>query len=80
MRKVLEPVITMCCEDRESMFLIETKESSIMKRLDLLEGAIFLKNGKIGKTVFDEYEEKITNTDLFVKNKILAFTDKFDER
>lgn len=51
-----------------------------MKRLNLLEGAIFLKDGKIGRSIFDDYEEKITNIDYYSKTKILAFTDKFDER
>ena len=80
MRKVLEPVISMCCEDREAMFNIELTESGTMKRLNLLEGAIFLKDGKIGRSIFDDYEEKITNIDYYSKTKILAFTDQFDER
>jgi hypothetical protein len=41
MRKVLEPVISMCVEDRESMFEIEIKEADQMKRLELIEAAVF---------------------------------------
>ena len=55
MRKVLQPVIAMCIEDREVMFGIEQKEADTLKRLDLLEAAVFKKHGKIGRTIFDEF-------------------------
>jgi hypothetical protein len=35
------------------------KESDIAKRIDLLEAAVFKKNGKIGRNIFDEYSDKI---------------------
>jgi len=57
-RGCIEPIIAMSVEDREVMFAISRKDNDIVKRLELLEAAVFKKNKTIGRTIFDDYEEK----------------------
>lgn len=70
-RKVLNPVVAMCIEDRESMMALEQKEAENQKRLNLLDGAVFKENGEIGPTIFDEYDSRLSKIDFYVKNQTL---------
>ncbi len=79
MRRVMQPVIAMCIEDREVMFGIEQKESDTLKRLDLLEGAVFKKNGKIGRNIFDDYDDKLAHIDYYLKNETLRLDHRITE-
>jgi|LakMenEpi03Aug12_release.lakeMendotaPanAssembly.Ray.scaffolds.fasta_scaffold607599_1 hypothetical protein len=52
------------------------KESDIAKRIDLLEAAVFKKNGKIGRNIFDEYSDKIHELDVDLKTQAMKLNDK----
>ena len=69
----------MCIEDREVMFCIEQKETDSLKRLNLLEGAVFKKNGKIGRTIFDDYDDKLAHMDYYLKNEALRLEHRITE-
>jgi len=62
-RRVLNPVVAMCIEDRETMMALEQKEAENQKRLNLLDGAVFKKNNELGRTIFDNYDDRLSQID-----------------
>jgi len=62
-RRVLNPVVAMCIEDRETMMALEQKEAENQKRLNLLDGAVFKKNNELGRTIFDNYDDRLSKID-----------------
>ena len=43
--------------------------SAVLKRIDLLENAVYKKNNGIKKTIFDVYNDKISELETFLRTE-----------
>lgn len=76
MRDLLEPVIHKGKVDREMIFRLEKQDEGLLKRVDLLEEAVYAKEEETGKTLFDHMEEKLLEMQIHVKGSLKEIGDQ----
>ena len=60
MKNVISPVIDITSEDREVFFDLDQRHGQALDRIEKLEEAVFRTYREKGRTIFDEYDEKIS--------------------
>jgi len=75
MKKVVEPALQLSIEDREANIELDIKYEKIRKRTELLEQAVFKKNDEVAKTIFDEYNERMSEMNIFLRTESKRLSD-----
>ena len=65
-RKVIEPALRLSIEDREASLTTEMRLDEMVVRTELLEQALFLKSKQLSRTIFDDYNEKLSEMNIFL--------------
>jgi hypothetical protein len=60
MKNVISPVIDLTTEDREAFFDLDQRHEAALDRIDKLEEAVFRTYETKGRTIFHEYDEKLS--------------------
>ena len=69
-RELIGPMIDMCTEDREELMKFEERESDMVTRLDLLDKAVFKKDKSLGITIFDTFNDKLSNMQIYLVDQL----------
>ena len=62
--------------DREMIFRLEKQDEQFMKRIDLLEEAVWKKDTETGETLFDHMEAKILDMQIQIKTTVKGIGDQ----
>lgn len=65
-RRVIEPTLKLSIEDREASLTTEMRLDELITRTELLEQALFLKSKQLSRTIFDDYNEKLSEMNIFL--------------
>ena len=78
MRELLEPMLHKGKVDREMIFHLEKQDQEFEKRIDLLEEAVYKKDGETGGTLFDHMEQKILDMQIQLKTTLKEIGDRVE--
>jgi hypothetical protein len=67
--KLVTPIIKLSTEERESNLEMEIKNADLQQRCTTLEHAVFKTNNELGRTIFDDYADKISDMNKFLTEK-----------
>jgi hypothetical protein len=65
-RRVIEPTLKLSIEDREASLTTEMRLDELITRTELLEQALFLKSKQLSRTIFDDYNDKLSEMNIFL--------------
>lgn len=58
-KQIVSPALSLSIEDREANIELDCKFQKLRMRTEFLEAAVFKQNGTIGRTIFDDYGDKM---------------------
>lgn len=71
----MEPSLNLSIQDREMNLELEIKIQEVSDRCEMLELALFKKKGPHSRTIFDEYSEKLSEMNVFLKQETKLLQD-----
>jgi len=77
MKNIVSPALRLSVEDREAYIEMELNVSKVTKRVDLLEQAVYMSRNESekGRTIFDVYNDKISDMQQQLTNETLKLHD-----
>jgi len=64
------PALNLSIEDRKENIELDCKIQKLALRAELLERAVFKQEGILGRTIFDNYNDKIAEQEVYLKAEL----------
>ena len=81
--EIIEPIVFKSLKDREMIYKMEKDDVKILDRINLLEMAVYQQESNTGRTLFDDFQDKILELSIEIngqKTEIMAdFKGKTNE-
>lgn len=68
-KSLVMPALNLSVEDREANIELDCKMQKLNLRAELLEQAVFKKDGSLGRTIFDDYKDKMSEMSIFLRSE-----------